>query len=659
MEDATLRQHIADYDRWKKALDSQLDTFSHWLEEHFPNSAGARQVVQQARQLLIDDQFTVALVGEFSRGKTELINALLSHTYGKRLLPSRPGRTTMCPTEIFSDGGQGASVRLLPIETLATNTSLESFRRIPQKWVNFNFDPDDADATREALMKVAASKAVTPEEAARYGFDRRHLDGNGNMVQIPAWRYALISLPHPLLAQGLRIIDTPGLNALGNEPELTLSTLPGAQAVAFLLSADAGVSGTDLNMWETHLVPLRQHRGTAVMALLNKIDVLWDDPDEDADQMLRKMRAEVSKLLDLPQENVVGVSAKKALLARAQSDPLILQQSRFGDFESLLVQRLLEHRQKVANHRSLHQALTLMADTRDLLKRRLNSGRATLDHLQRQGVTTQEQLDELKQLHKTAKEQHKYCHQELLTLKSSQRMLARQRASLLAPVSSQQLQQLVEETRYALNERWSPLGLARAIDSFMGGVEQQLGNLEREVDQANRLVDAVYGRSSLNNVVSAEHHFEIDVFRAALRGLHRQAAQLRRSPQLLLARRNRLTERFVATLANEVGRLYSQMISAADGWLDQVLEPLKQHVQYQKLLLNRHLIKLTELKQKTQSKRTDLRALEEELVRNHNALGALEDLLKQTGSAPESIAPAPVASTVSNNVTPLKAPATP
>ncbi|WGL15130.1 dynamin family protein [Microbulbifer bruguierae] len=655
MEDATLRQHIADYDRWKKALDRQFHNFNLWLEEHFPNSAGARQVVQQARQLLGDDQFTVALVGEFSRGKTELINALLSHTYGKRLLPSRPGRTTMCPTEIYSDGSEQACVRLLPIETLATNTSLESFRRIPQKWVNFEFDPDDAEATRGALMKVAATKAVTPEEAARYGFDRRHLDGAGNLVQIPAWRYALISLPHPLLAQGLRIIDTPGLNALGNEPELTLSTLPSAQAVAFLLSADAGVSGTDLNMWETHLVPLREHRGTAVMALLNKIDVLWDDPDEDADQMLQKMRAEVSKLLDLPEANVVGVSAKKALLARAERDPVLLQQSRFSEFERLLVLRLQEHREKVADHRSLHQALMLMADTRDLLKRRLNSGRATLEHLKRQGATSPEQLEELKQQHQTAKEQHKFCHQELLTLKSSQRMLSRQRASLLAPVSSQQLQQLIDETRIALHERWSPLGLARAIDGFMGGVEHQLSNLEREVEQANRLVDAIYDRSTLSNVISAEQHFDIAGFRAALRGLYRQAAQLRRSPQLLLARRNRLTERFVATLANEVGRMYSQMISSVDGWLDQVLEPLKQHVQYQKHLLNRHLIKLTELKQKTQNKRTDLRTLEEELVRNHGALSALEDLLRQTQATPQPIAPAPVA-TITNNVTPIKAP---
>ncbi|WP_299580568.1 dynamin family protein [uncultured Microbulbifer sp.] len=650
MEDALLRQHIAEYDRWKKNLDRQFARFSQWLQQHFPNSAGACQVVQQARALLTDDQFTLVFVGEFSRGKTELINALLAQTYGQRLLPSKPGRTTMCPTEIFSDGGERASLRLLPIETLATNTSLESFRRIPQKWVTHEFDANDPEATREALLKVAATKSVLPEEAARYGFDRRHLDDKGNLVEIPAWRYALICLPHPLLDQGLRIIDTPGLNALGNEPELTLSTLPGAQAVAFLLAADAGVSGTDMNMWETHLAPLRDHRGTSVMALLNKVDVLWDDPDEDAQQLLRRMRAQVAKLLSLPLESVAGVSAKMALLARQQQDAELLRNSRFTDFEKLLVQRLLEHRQKVAEHRSLHQALTLMADTRDLLKRRLNSGRAALVHLQRNSGSTEEQLTELGQLQQTVREQHKLCHQELLTLKSSQRMLMRQSTSLLAPITMQQLQLLIDETSKALHKRWTPMGLAKAIDAFMEGVDGQLANLEREVDQANRLLDAIFERSSLKKVEDAEQYFTIRKYRLTLRGLHRQAAQLRRSPQLLLARRNRLSERFVTTLASEVGRLYTQMSGAAENWLEQALEPLKQHTQYQKHLLNRHLIKLTELKQKTQSQHTDLRTLEDEVLRNDRALSGLEELLRHSASAPQPLAPAPRA----HNVTPLK-----
>ena len=45
----------------------------------------------------------LAFLAEFSRGKSELINALFFSDFKERLLPSDVGRTTMCPTEIFSD----------------------------------------------------------------------------------------------------------------------------------------------------------------------------------------------------------------------------------------------------------------------------------------------------------------------------------------------------------------------------------------------------------------------------------------------------------------------------------------------------------------------------------------------------------------------------
>ena len=51
----------------------------------------------------------------------------------------------------------------------------------------------------------------------------RSADGS---VEVPAWRHAVINYPHPLLERGLVVIDTPGLNAVGSEPELTLGLLP-------------------------------------------------------------------------------------------------------------------------------------------------------------------------------------------------------------------------------------------------------------------------------------------------------------------------------------------------------------------------------------------------------------------------------------------------
>src|SRR5690554_7778056 len=76
---------------------------------------------------------------------------------------------------------------------------------------------------KASLEEVSRTKSVSVEEARALGFQDEALDydpQNSRQVIIPAWRHALISLKNPLLEQGLRILDTPGLNALGSEPEL-------------------------------------------------------------------------------------------------------------------------------------------------------------------------------------------------------------------------------------------------------------------------------------------------------------------------------------------------------------------------------------------------------------------------------------------------------
>ncbi len=96
------------------------------------------------------------------------------------------------------------------------------------------------------------------------------------LVEVPRWRHAMIKFPHPLLKQGLVILDTPGLNAIGAEPELTLSLLPNAHAVLFILAADTGVTQSDMAIWREHICGGGvAKRGR--MVVLNKIDGQWDE----------------------------------------------------------------------------------------------------------------------------------------------------------------------------------------------------------------------------------------------------------------------------------------------------------------------------------------------------------------------------------------------
>ena len=277
----TLSQQVEAYHGWKKELIRQIGRYRLWLQDNNLFSDDVSNRIRHGLELLIEDELTIAFVGEYSRGKTELINALFFSEYGQRMLPSQAGRTTMCPTELFFDRTSNSNyLLLLPIETRTGELSLQQLRKQPERWVKHDLDERDPEIMREVLAEVARVKSVTPQEARKLGFDEDMLEHDRNKpgnVVVPAWRNAQISIRHPLFERGLRILDTPGLNALGSEPELTISMLPRAHAIIFLLSADTGVTASDMTIWKDHIDTEHADHRAGRFAVLNKIDVLWDD----------------------------------------------------------------------------------------------------------------------------------------------------------------------------------------------------------------------------------------------------------------------------------------------------------------------------------------------------------------------------------------------
>ena len=160
----------------------------------------------------------------------------------------------MCPTEMGYDAQIPPCLRLLPIESRLQPQSLMEWRMTPDKWERVDLDVTNPRQLAEAFAKVTETRRVKVDEAMALGFwsdtaaaMQPMLDAKG-LVEVPKWRHALINIAHPLLKQGLVILDTPGLNAIGAEPELTVSLIPQAQAVAFILAADTGVTQSDLSM---------------------------------------------------------------------------------------------------------------------------------------------------------------------------------------------------------------------------------------------------------------------------------------------------------------------------------------------------------------------------------------------------------------------------
>src|SRR5882757_2383665 len=257
---AELASSFQEYGAWRDTLAAAINQLRRWLEGGQLLESDANRRLDVALDRLGEDKLVIAFVAEFSRGKSELINAIFFADYGRRILPSSAGRTTMCPTELMYDESLPPCIRALPIETRARLGTMADFKKSAGEWRVFPVDTDSPHGMFKAFQLVAETVRVGVDEARMYGLldatdpDQMMAVDETGAVEISRWRHAVINFPHPLLKQGLVILDTPGLNAIGTEPELTLSLVPSAHAVLFVLAAHTGVTKSDIEVWRTHII---------------------------------------------------------------------------------------------------------------------------------------------------------------------------------------------------------------------------------------------------------------------------------------------------------------------------------------------------------------------------------------------------------------------
>ncbi|EJL90464.1 dynamin family protein [Polaromonas sp. CF318] len=350
----SFNEQFDQHGQWRREFALRLKLLAEWMKDHDLLDAAVEERLQRLESQVRSDKVMVAFVAEFSRGKSELINAIFFAGYGRRIMPASAGRTTMCPTELGYDADVPPCLRLLPIETRLQKQALMEWRSAPEKWTRLDLDVNDPAQLAQALEKVAEVRHVTKDEARALGFwhdnspDDNPLAGSDGLIEVPKWRHALINIAHPLLKQGLVILDTPGLNAIGAEPELTVSLIPQAHAVVFILAADTGVTKSDLSIWREHLIT-EGDGSDARLVVLNKIDTLWDalSTPEQVKAQIDRQRATSAEILGLPETQVIPVSAQKGLVAKVTRDKPLLESSNLPALELALGQGVMGQRQKI------------------------------------------------------------------------------------------------------------------------------------------------------------------------------------------------------------------------------------------------------------------------------------------------------------------------
>ena len=605
-------QQIQEYGAWRAAIARALDAYRAALQALELGDAATLARVGQAQARVRDDRLSVAFVAEFSRGKSELINAIFFADYGKRILPSAAGRTTMCPTELLYDAALPPCIRLLPIATRASKLSTADYREDPSAWTVIPLDLDAPDSMSAAFRQVSLTRRVPGEQAQNYGLydplDPDHADALGpdGTVEIPQWRHAIINLPHPLLKQGLVILDTPGLNAIGTEPELTLNLIPNAHAVLFVLAAETGVTRSDIDVWRTHI-----GAGPGRLVVLNKIDAMWDPLKDDAGneaEIARQQRG-VAQQLGLEIDQVFPVSAQQALVGRIHGDMDLFERSRVGALEAALLHSLIPQKKTILVRQLREDLATLEgalgaalgARTRDLV----------------------EQLQELKSLRgknqavlalmmRRIEAERKDFDAGLLRLQEARTRFAALSTQLYTLLGVDGVARQGESVRLALQASRFATGMRAPVRVFFDEARAALDASEAKVGEIAATTEAMVRSFAAEHglTLSPPPSLTLARYREEIDAIETLYLKQFGTATLFMTSRATLMERFFDSIASRVRRVFRAANADVEAWLKVIMAPLETQIRQHKEQLRHRLASIQRIHDATDSLEQKIAAFE-------------------------------------------------
>ncbi len=252
-------------------------------------NVGLEHEVGELTNKLAGDRFYLTVVGQFSRGKSTLMNAVL----GKEYLPSGFVPTTSAITAVSYGSREKVVLR-------RSDTNLTSEIEIR----------DLADFVTERINP-----------------------GNRERIEMVE-----VQVPVGILQRGFFLVDTPGLgSAVRENTATTLNFLPSADAIVFVTSCDAPLTAGELGYLRECRSSVRQ-----LFLVVNKMDLV---PEAEREQVLEFARAKAQEELQDIRMRLYAVSAKEGLAARLSSDAEKLHRSGLPELEEHIVSYLTANKQ--------------------------------------------------------------------------------------------------------------------------------------------------------------------------------------------------------------------------------------------------------------------------------------------------------------------------
>jgi predicted GTPase len=254
---------------------------------------------------LAEDRFTLAVLGQFKRGKSSLMNAII----GRELLPTG----------------------VLPLTSAITVLKFGSQERLVIEREGLHWP--------EELPLSQLAEYVTEH-------------GNpGNQKRV---KTATVEVPVPFLRRGLEFVDTPGVgSAIVANTATTYAFLPQCDAVLFVTSVDTPLTGTELEF----LKEIRQHVHK-IFFVVNKTDLL---AEHERREVLGFITNTLRDQMGADGQRIFPLSCKRALAGQDESGLPALQEElarflsdeKMTTFLNAIAQRVARLRESVGGTRSV------------------------------------------------------------------------------------------------------------------------------------------------------------------------------------------------------------------------------------------------------------------------------------------------------------------
>ncbi len=288
---------LRDFGQYKQVMLEAIERFNE-------TTVAGRFPIKEIKEKLEQEIFELVVVGQFKRGKTYLINALL----GYELLPTG----------------------VVPLTSIVTV-------------INYG-----ETISASVIFANGDVRQISIEEVGNYVTEVGNPKNEKNVREV--W----VTFPSGYLKGGVRLVDTPGVGSIyRHNTDVAYRYLPRSDAAIFVLSVDQPAGQAEIDF-------LKDVKNFArkIFFVLNKIDVISSDEVTQAADFTRQVLEEVMggdvKLFPL--------SAKWALEGRKTGQVELLESSRLNIFTSALEQFLMAEKGRVLMTSAAHRMLWYLSE---------------------------------------------------------------------------------------------------------------------------------------------------------------------------------------------------------------------------------------------------------------------------------------------------------